>query len=132
MVVGEAGDGGEAVRVVAAERPDVVLMDLRMPRVDGVSAIAAIQRDVPEARVLVLTTYDADHDIVRAMEAGACGVLLKDAPREELFRAIRAAARGEMVLAPTVTARLFGRLPDPGSRCRPTASSRCWPWSPAV
>jgi DNA-binding NarL/FixJ family response regulator len=113
VVVGEAGDGAEAVAVATLERPDVVLMDLRMPRVDGVSAIAEIRRVVPEARVLVLTTYDADHDIVRAMEAGARGVLLKDAPREELFRAIRAAARGEMVLAPTVTARLVGRLHGP-------------------
>lgn len=113
VVVGEAADGSDAVAVVARQRPDVVLMDLRMPRVDGVSAIAEIGRTAPEARVLVLTTYDADHDIVRAVEAGARGVLLKDAPREELFRAIRAAARGEMVLAPTVTARLFGRLHGP-------------------
>lgn len=112
-VVGEAADGGEAVAVVTRERPDVVLMDLRMPRVDGVSAITEIGRSVPEARVLVLTTYDADHDIVRAVEAGARGVLLKDSPREELFRAVRAAARGEMVLAPAVTARLVGRRLGP-------------------
>ena len=103
-VVGEAGDGLEAVAVVARERPDVVLMDLRMPRLDGVAAIAKIHAAQPEARVLVLTTYDEDHDIVRAIEAGARGVLLKDAPRDELCRAIRSTARGEMVLAPAVTA----------------------------
>ena len=110
-VVGEAGDGREAVAVVAREQPDVVLMDLRMPQLDGVGAIARISRE-PARRfsVLVLTTYDEDHDIVRAIEAGARGVLLKDAPREDLFRAIRSAARGEMVLAPSVTARMLGRL----------------------
>jgi DNA-binding NarL/FixJ family response regulator len=112
-VVGEAGDGREAVAVVTRERPDVVLMDLRMPQLDGVAAIARIIADQPGVRILVLTTYDEDHDIVRAIEAGACGVLLKDAPREDLFRAIRSAARGEMVLAPTVTARMFGRLRAP-------------------
>jgi DNA-binding NarL/FixJ family response regulator len=112
-VVGEAADGLEAVAVVARERPDVVLMDLRMPRMDGVSATAEIHTAQPEVRVLVLTTYDEDHDIVRAIEAGARGALLKDAPREELFRAVRSSARGEMVLAPAVTARLFGRLRVP-------------------
>lgn len=112
-VVGEAGDGREAVAVVTRERPDVVLMDLRMPVLDGVAAIARITADQPGARILVLTTYDEDHDIVRAIEAGARGVLLKDAPREDLFRAIRSAARGEMVLAPTVTARMFGRMRTP-------------------
>ena len=112
-VVGEAGDGREAVTVVARERPDVVLMDLRMPVLDGVAAIARITADQPGVRILVLTTYDEDHDIVRAIEAGARGVLLKDAPREDLFRAIRSAARGEMVLAPTVTARMLGRMRAP-------------------
>jgi DNA-binding NarL/FixJ family response regulator len=112
-VVGEAADGLEAVTVVARERPDVVLMDLRMPRMDGVAATSKIHAAQPQARVLILTTYDEDHDIVRAIEAGARGVLLKDAPREELFRAIRATARGEMVLAPAVTARVFGRLRAP-------------------
>ena len=112
-VVGEAGNGREAVTVVARERPDVVLMDLRMPVLDGVAAIARITADQPEVKTLVLTTYDEDHDIVRAIEAGARGVLLKDAPREDLFRAIRSAARGEMVLAPTVTARMLGRMRAP-------------------
>jgi DNA-binding NarL/FixJ family response regulator len=112
-VVGEAGDGLAAVQEVARHAPDVVLMDLRMPRLDGVEAIARIAVAHPQVRILVLTTYDADHDIVRAVEAGATGVLLKDAPREELFRAVRSAARGEPVLAPAVTARLLGRLRRP-------------------
>ena len=109
-VVGEAGDGAQALAVVTACSPDVVLMDLRMPRMDGVQAIARLAAAHPSVRVLVQTTYDADHDIVRAVEAGAAGVLLKDAPREELFRAVRAAARGEMVLAPAVAARVVGSL----------------------
>ena len=112
-VVGEAGDGLAAVAEVGRHTPDVVLMDLRMPRLDGVQAIARITAEHPGVRVLVLTTYDADHDIVRAVEAGATGILVKDAPREELFRAVRAAARGEPVLAPAVTARLLGRLRGP-------------------
>ena len=103
-------DGEEALAVVASSAPGVVLMDLRMPGMDGVEAISRLAVAHPAVRVLVLTTYDADHDIVRAVEAGATGVLLKDAPREELFRAVRATARGEMVLAPSVTARLVGRL----------------------
>jgi DNA-binding NarL/FixJ family response regulator len=112
-VVGEAADGQEAVAVVARERPDVVLMDLRMPQLDGVAATARIAADLPDITILVLTTYDEDHDIVRAIHAGARGVLLKDAPREDLFRAIRSAARGEMVLSPAVTARVFGRMRTP-------------------
>lgn len=110
LVVGEAGDGAKALSVVAATSPDVVLMDLRMPRMDGVQAITRLATTHPGIRVLVLTTYDADHDIIRAVEAGAAGVLLKDAPRDELFRAVRATARGETVLAATITARLVGRL----------------------
>lgn len=112
-VVGEAADGLAAVAEVARHGPDVVLMDLRMPRLDGTKAIAQIRAEHPTVRVLVLTTYDTDHDIVRAVEAGAVGVLLKDAPREELFRAVRAVARGEAVLAPAITARLLGRFREP-------------------
>jgi DNA-binding NarL/FixJ family response regulator len=116
-VVGEAGDGEEAVTRVAALRPDVVLMDLRMPRLDGVGATTRIVRDFPACRVLVLTTYDTDADILRAVEAGATGYLLKDTPRAQLVDAVRAASRGETVLAPVVAARLVSRLrapaPDP-------------------
>jgi DNA-binding NarL/FixJ family response regulator len=112
-VVGEAGDGAEAVSRAAALRPDVVLMDLRMPRVDGVEAIRRLQREAPKVRVLVLTTFDTDSDVLPAIEAGATGYLLKDAPVEELLRAVRAAARGESVLAPTVAGRLMGRVRQP-------------------
>jgi DNA-binding NarL/FixJ family response regulator len=112
-VVGEAGNGEEAVRLADQLRPDVVLMDLRMPEVDGVEAIGRIKEDHPHVHILVLTTYDSDADILRAIEAGATGYLLKDTPREELFRAIRAAARGEPVLAPSVTARLMQRAKTP-------------------
>ncbi|MGH3715788.1 MAG: response regulator [Micromonosporaceae bacterium] len=109
-VVGEAGNGEEAVALVAAERPDVVLMDLRMARMDGAAATARITVETPGTRVLVLTTYETDADIVRAVEAGATGYLLKDTPRTQLFEAVRAAARGETVLAPPVAARLMGRM----------------------
>jgi DNA-binding NarL/FixJ family response regulator len=88
-------------------------MDLRMPGLDGVGAIEAIKAQQPAANILVLTTYDSDADIVRAIEAGATGYLLKDAPREELFRAIRAAAQGDSVLAPSVAARLMTRMRAP-------------------
>lgn len=113
VVVGEASDGTEALAQVAALAPDVVLMDLRMPGRDGTRATTAIRVAYPSTRVLVLTTYDSDVDIVRAVEAGAAGYMLKDAPREELFRAIRAAARGEAPFAPAVALRLVSRLRTP-------------------
>jgi CheY-like chemotaxis protein len=100
-VAGAAENGEEAVHLAALLRPDVILMDLRMPEMDGVEAISRIKEDHPH--VHVLTTYDSDADILRAIEAGATGYLLKDAPREELFRAIRAAAHGEPVLDPSVS-----------------------------
>lgn len=109
-LVGEAANGAEAVALTAQRHPHVVLMDLRMPGVDGVTAIAQIKAQYPAAQVLVLTTYDSDVDIVRAVEAGAIGYLLKDAPRDELFRAIRAAARGESTLPPAIAAKLMGRI----------------------
>ncbi|MCY7341887.1 MAG: response regulator transcription factor [Pseudonocardia sp.] len=112
-VVGEAGAGPEAVAVVGARRPDVVLMDLRMPGGDGVSATAAITAQHPDTHVVVLTTYDTDADILRAVEAGAAGYLLKDCTRAELTSAIRAAARGETVLTPSVAARLVNRMRGP-------------------
>ncbi len=119
-VVGEAADGTTAVELAAALLPDVVLMDLRMPGLDGAAASARIATEAPGVRVLVLTTYDADADIVRAVEAGASGYLLKDTPREQLTEAVRAAARGETVLAPPVAARLVSRLREPAGAA-PTA-----------
>ena len=115
-VVSEAGDGEEALALVESTRPDVVLMDLRMPRRDGVSATGAIVSGYPATKVLVLTTYDTDTDILHAVEAGATGYLLKDTPHAELLEGIRAASRGETVLAPPVAARLMSRLrtPAPG------------------
>ncbi len=112
-VVGVAEDGNAAVRLHESLAPDVTLMDLRMPGLDGVGAIQAIRAQQPAARILVLTTYDSDADIVRAVEAGATGYLLKDTPRDELFRGIRAAAAGQSVLAPTVAARLMSRMGAP-------------------
>jgi len=112
-VVGLATDGDKAVELHSEHSPDVTLMDLQMPGLDGVSAIEAIKAKDSSAHILVLTTYDADADILRAIEAGATGYLLKDTPREELFRAIRATAAGESVLAPTVTARLMTRMRAP-------------------
>ncbi|GIJ28647.1 DNA-binding response regulator [Micromonospora qiuiae] len=113
-VVGEAGDGAEALAVAAHHSPDVVLMDLRMPGMDGVTAIGRLVRSGSSAKVLVLTTYDTDADVLPAIEAGATGYLLKDAPRDELVRAVRAAARGDSVLSPRVAGRLMGRLRSPG------------------
>jgi DNA-binding NarL/FixJ family response regulator len=112
-VAAEATDGTQAVSLDKQLRPDVILMDLRMPGMDGVRAIRAIKDERPSANILVLTTYDSDTEIVRAIEAGATGYLLKDTPREELYRAIRAAAGGESVLAPTVAARLMTRMRAP-------------------
>jgi len=112
-VVGEAADGAEAVARAEALVPDVILMDLRMPGMDGVAAITRLaERGVP-SRVLVLTTYDTDTDVVAAVEAGATGYLLKDAPREDLLRAVVATARGEAVLSPAVATRLLGQVRQP-------------------
>jgi DNA-binding NarL/FixJ family response regulator len=112
-VVGEAGDGAEAVAMVERNPTDVVLMDLRMPRMGGVEAIARLREAAPATRVLVLTTFDTDRDVLPAIEAGATGYLLKDAPREELVRAVRAASRGESVLSPAVAGRLMGQVRKP-------------------
>ena len=112
-VVGEAGSGDEAVVAVRALRPDVVLMDLRMPGLDGVGATGQVRAVAPGTRVLVLTTYESDADVLRAVEAGATGYLLKDSSRAELLTAIRAAARGETVLSPTVATTLLNRMRNP-------------------
>ncbi|MCC6316562.1 MAG: response regulator transcription factor [Gemmatimonadaceae bacterium] len=105
-VVGECADGEQAVQAAVSLAPDLVLMDLRMPVRGGVSAIEEIGRRAPAIRVVVLTTYATDGDVLRAIEAGAVGYLLKDVPHEELFRALRAVARGERYLAPGVADRL--------------------------
>jgi DNA-binding NarL/FixJ family response regulator len=112
-VIGLAADGESAVNLYTSLQPDVVLMDLQLPRLDGVGAIQAVRAANPNAKVLVLTTYDSDADIVRAIEAGATGYLLKDTPRDELFRAIRAVAAGDSVLAPTVANRVMSRMRAP-------------------
>lgn len=114
-VVGAVADGAAAVRAAADLAPDVVLMDLRMPGVDGVAATAEITRTQPTVRVLVLTTYETDGDILRAVEAGASGYLLKDASLGDLANAVRAAARGETVLASRVAARLVTRIRQDGT-----------------
>ena len=114
-VLAEAGDGAEAIAAAEKLRPDVVLMDLRMPRTDGVTAIKELAKRGVPSRVLVLTTYDTDSDVLPAIEAGATGYLLKDAPREELFRAVEAAAQGQAVLSPSVATRLMGQMRQPAS-----------------
>ncbi|MFK0243944.1 response regulator [Amycolatopsis azurea] len=109
-VLGEAGDGEEAITAGVKLRPDVILMDLRMPRTDGVTAIEELAKRGVTSRILVLTTYDTDSDVLPAIQAGATGYLLKDAPREELFRAVEAAARGQAMLSPAVATRLIGQM----------------------
>ncbi|GAB1515708.1 response regulator [Actinophytocola sp. KF-1] len=112
-VVAEAGSGEEAVAVARTVDADVILMDLRMRDLDGVGATARILAEHPSTKVVVLTTYETDADILRAVEAGAAGYLLKDASRADLANAIRAAARGETVLAPSVAGRLVNRVRGP-------------------
>ena len=120
-VIGEASSGVEGAELALRERPDIVLMDLRMPGGDGVSAIRELRDRLPEIRVLVLTTYGDDADVLAAIDAGATGYLLKDAPREELLRGVRAAADGQSVLSPAVAATLLGRVraPEPETPLSP-------------
>ena len=120
-VVGKADDGTEGVRMSEKLRPDVVLMDLRMPQMDGVAATQEIKARCPETNILVLTTYDSDADILRAVEAGATGYLLKDAPREELYEAVRAASQGKVLFAPAVADKLMRSIREPS---RETLSQR--------
>ncbi|MGI5526081.1 response regulator [Streptomyces syringium] len=112
-IVGEAGNGREAVELARCLQPDVALIDLRMPVLDGVAATTEIVAARTGTRVLILTTYDTDAEIERAVEAGAIGYLLKDTTREQLVDAIRSAARGETVLAPRVAQRLMARMRQP-------------------
>lgn len=112
-VLGQAADGAEAIQQALALRPDVILMDLRMPGMDGLTAIRELARRRIPARVLVLTTYDTDSYVLPALEAGATGYLLKDAPRDVLLRAVRSAARGEAVLSPSVASKLITKVRTP-------------------
>lgn len=112
-VVAEAANGKEAVELARQLAPGVVLMDLRMPGMDGVEAIARIKEVRPETRTLVLTTYESDADILRAIENGATGYLLKDTPKKELFEAIRITAEGKSLLSPDVATRLVRRVREP-------------------
>ena len=115
-VLGEAADGAEAVAVTRKTTPDVVLMDIRMPVMDGIAATRLIAADASGSRVLILTTFDLDEYVFAALRAGASGFMLKDRPPEELLAAIRVIAVGEALLAPNVTRRLIGhftRQPDP-------------------
>ena len=118
-VVGEASDGREAVDLAIALEPDLVLMDLRMPRLDGDAATARILSERPAVRVVVLTTYESDASILTAIEAGASGYLLKAAPQEEILAGIRSVARGEVALAPSIAAMLVGRLKTPAVTLSP-------------
>lgn len=112
-LVGEATNGTEAVDLADWRKPDVVLMDLRMPELDGAAAIARIKERNPDVQALVLTTYESDADVIKAIENGAIGYMLKDAPRDELLQGIRNAAEGKPILAPSVTARLMDRVREP-------------------
>jgi len=109
-VIGEAEDGRAAIDAVGRDRPDVVLMDIRMPKLDGLAATAAIRARQQPPAVVVLTTFDSDDEVFRALEAGATGFLLKDTPPAELLRAVRLAAAGDSMLSPTVTRRVITRF----------------------
>jgi DNA-binding NarL/FixJ family response regulator len=109
-VVGEAGDGDEVLAAIDRHRPDVILLDLRMPRVDGLEAMALVRTQPSPPRILVLTTFDTDDHVLRALRSGAAGFLVKDTPPAEIVRAIELVAAGESMLSPTVTRRLIDRL----------------------
>jgi len=110
VVVAEVSNGREAVEQFLRHRPDVALLDLRMPEMDGVEAIAAIRQKIPTARLIVLTTFDEDEDIYRGLRAGAKAYLLKDAPRDDLLKCIRAVHEGQTIIPPSIAAKLADRL----------------------
>lgn len=112
-IVGEASNGEEAAKLAISLAPDLTLMDLQMPILDGLGAIRLIRGNLPSAKVLVLTTYGTDADILPALEAGAMGYLLKDTPPEQLFQAVRNAASGEMALGPRIAEKVTQRLLNP-------------------
>ena len=117
-VVGEAADGIEVEQAVAAHRPDVVLMDIRMPKMDGLTATERLRRREDAPEVVVLTTFEADEYVLRALRAGASGFLLKDTPPAEIVQAVRRVAAGEPILSPRVTRRLIAHVADAGDEAR--------------
>jgi len=123
-VVGEAVDGLDAVRLAAEVQPDLVLMDLRMPTLDGAEATARIISARPAAKVLVLTTYETDEHILGAIEAGASGYLLKAAPEAEILAGVRSVVAGETVLAPSIAAKLVSRVRQDATSAAPSLSPR--------
>jgi DNA-binding NarL/FixJ family response regulator len=123
-VVGEAADGSAVPTAVARHRPDVVLMDIRMPRVDGLAATEALRRQAGAPEVIVLTTFDADEFVLRALRAGASGFLLKDTPPGEILHAVRRVAQGEATLSPAVTRRLIAHVAAPTPPPREAARRR--------
>lgn len=123
-VVGEAVDGADCLRLVSQMRPEVILMDLQMPRMDGITAIGHLRRDHPEIAIVILTTYNEDDLMVRGLQAGARGYLLKDSSRENLLDAIQAAAKGETLLKPEILARVLSApRPDPKPASAPLTES---------
>lgn len=118
VIVGEAADGSEVAHAVAEHQPDVVLMDIRMPGMDGLAATELLRAHDDAPEVIVLTTFDIDDDVLRALRAGASGFLLKDTPPADIVRAVRAVVAGEPMLSPTITRRLIGHVTDGGTRDR--------------
>ena len=121
-IVGQAGDGAEAIRLAKHLRPDVILMDIRMPGTDGVTATQAIRAALPDTQVIILTTFDDDEYVLAGLRAGACGYLLKDMPSERLVDAIRAAARGDSPIEPAVARKLVNMVVEGDSSRRKSAS----------
>lgn len=124
QVVAEADDGADAVATVTQHRPDIVLMDIRMPRLDGLAATKAVLQLPDPPRIIVLTTFNLDDYVFRALEAGASGFLLKDTPPRELVHAVQVVAAGEAMLSPTVTRQLITHFADGGSARQRTALAR--------